>query len=537
MATLSTQPNPLKWTGGYYAREALWPMEPDVVIISSLALRHLASKLPDILDPESMEVQFFAQGGFNKLYSISYPGHPTKYLLRVALPIVPYYRIESEAAVLSYLKENTSIPVARVIDWDSSAANDLGFEWILLEKIEGITLYEVWRKIPWDLKLELVAALAPLLGQLRDHVFDHIGSLYFKGREIQPNPKFQLNNAPTIYDPLINGEQTAQQWRSGEDCDQRERRAGGVIVTESDAAVVQEQDTSQKFGKGTLSTGSATASHWPQPANVAVRCEKPTLEEESEQNRYVVGQLLDPLFFLYRRLYLLGDRGPSRTSQEWMAAEIDFQMHWIRTGPLVRQSPNRDDFDDDDWDSDCDEEAPDMEKLCHDFQHVLHEIFPAREETSSYVLYHHDLSLANILVDPGTLKITGVIDWETIQVGPKWKTSRFPKFLTDQMDFEEIDDEEPRIPTPVEYDEESEHYNAVVVERRDRWDNKILRQNYDEVLSRTRGERIFTEYTSDSAATKRKFEALTMKITEDTHHARKWLDRYSQSEGVGTESK
>lgn len=124
-------------------------------------------------------------------------------MLRVALPLVPYYRIESEAAVLSYLKENTSIPIARVIAWESSAAADLGFEWILLEKIEGVALYDIWRKVPWESKLEIVAALAPLLGQLWDHKFDRIGSLYFKGWESQSDPEYQSTIAIPTRDHLI----------------------------------------------------------------------------------------------------------------------------------------------------------------------------------------------------------------------------------------------------------------------------------------------------------------------------------------------
>ena len=51
----------------------------------------------------------------------------------MALPLVPYYRIESEATVSSYLVENTNISIARVVAWDSPAATDLGFEWTLLE--------------------------------------------------------------------------------------------------------------------------------------------------------------------------------------------------------------------------------------------------------------------------------------------------------------------------------------------------------------------------------------------------------------------
>lgn len=60
---------------------------------------------------------------------------------------------------------------------------------------------------------------------------------------------------------------------------------------------------------------------------------------------------------------------------------------------------------------------------------------------------------------------------------PEWKGSRFPKFLTDRMDFEDIDDEEPRTPTSAECDQHGEDYNPVGVKRKDLWDDGILSQH------------------------------------------------------------
>ena len=214
---VSLLPNPLKWTGNYYDRKAVWPMEPDVIIIRSLAMKHLASELPNMVDLNKIEVQFFAEGSLNKLYSVSFPGHSTSYLFRVALPLVPYYRIESEVAMLSYLKEKTSIPVPCVIAWESSAATELGFVWILLEKIEGVALNELWREMPWDSKVRLVAALAPLLGQLRDHKFDEIGSLYFNGREEPFNPRYWSENTLPSHEGLVDSAQNAHGSNHNED--------------------------------------------------------------------------------------------------------------------------------------------------------------------------------------------------------------------------------------------------------------------------------------------------------------------------------
>ncbi len=118
---------------------------------------------------------------------------------------------------------------------------------------------------------------------------------------------------------------------------------------------------------------------------------------------------------------------------------------------------------------------------------------------------------------------------------PEWRSSRFPKFLTDQMNFEEVDDEEPRTPMSAECDEDSEDHNPAAVERRDRWDNAILRQHYDESLSRTRGETKSCCSTNDSAQIRREFEVMIMEITEDSSFARRWLERYSEKKVRATE--
>lgn len=249
-------------------------------------------------------------------------------------------------------------------------------------------------------------------------------------------------------------------------------------------------------------------------------------EKAPEHNQHIVGPILDPLFYLYRRLYLPADRGPYRTSREWMTAEINLQRTWAKTGPLIKTMTNCEDFDAYDWDSDCDEEALEMARLFDDYQDVLPNIFAADEGNSPYVIHHHDLRLANVLIDPNTYEITGIIDWEMIQVVPEWKSSRFPTFLTEQMDFPEIDDTEPRVPTAAEYDEDGEDYNPVVVERRDRWDNRMLREHFDKTLSRTRVDDQISSYVSNSARTKREFEASIVDITDNTPWARSWLKQY-----------
>lgn len=103
----------LKWTGGFDPGP-IWPSEPDISAIRSLALKILPLGYLQDKDPSALQVQFFAQGGFNKIYEFSLPDLDKRYLLRVTLPVDPFFKTESEVATVEFLRQNTTIPITRV---------------------------------------------------------------------------------------------------------------------------------------------------------------------------------------------------------------------------------------------------------------------------------------------------------------------------------------------------------------------------------------------------------------------------------------
>jgi len=155
--------NPLQWEGGYWNSTPAWPREPDLAVIRLLAHRHLAEHVQMALKDAALTLSFFAGGTLNKLYLVSHAGLNTSYIFRVSLPVCPYFTTESKAATLVHLRVNTSMPVPRVFAWDSSPDNEPGFEWILMEKIAGVPLVDVWRNIEWERKLVLIESLAGLV--------------------------------------------------------------------------------------------------------------------------------------------------------------------------------------------------------------------------------------------------------------------------------------------------------------------------------------------------------------------------------------
>ncbi|PYI14119.1 hypothetical protein BO99DRAFT_437625 [Aspergillus violaceofuscus CBS 115571] len=50
----------------------------------------------------------------------------------------------SEVATLKFVRQSTSLPVPRVLAWNTDSANESGSEYIILEKTPGVALDEIW---------------------------------------------------------------------------------------------------------------------------------------------------------------------------------------------------------------------------------------------------------------------------------------------------------------------------------------------------------------------------------------------------------
>ena len=478
----------LHWTGGWDL-EPVWPHDPDVNTIKLLAKRHLVTELPESFDDTRMEISFFTEGGFNKLYNIFYPGHHTSYLFRVTLPIEPYYKTESEVATIAYLRANTSIPVPQVFAWDSNGSNELHFEWILMARIDGVPLFDVWRKVPWEKKLELTGMIAGMVKQLRDRKFDCIGGLYFKSATKHEKTKPEIGQASDALQFGSSGDKTqVADCGLGEDKHQLEPKRS---MMSNDAG----NDDAPGAGVNIVSQGKRLNDS-----------DRMRTEGCVDQADFCVGRIFDPLFFVSSRLYLQGDRGPYKSSIEWLRAEIHIQLEWIHNGPVENDPEYVGDFA---------KESPMMERLCREYLGVLPTIFGGEEAKDSFTLHHGDLNAANILVQPETFEITGIVDWELINVVPEWKASDHPQFL---QFGEPEDEEEPLIPS---YEDE----NDMDVIVRDRWDYRILRRHFDDVLKRLAGDNIIIDDTMSTKA-KRHCHEFLPQLTDMWEWSKKWLKIY-----------
>jgi hypothetical protein len=92
----------LEWKYQLFDVVPSWTVEPDMAVAKSIAIRHLPLTSP------SYDISFFSAGAFNRLFLL----HPLNdaagsfsiepFIMRVSLPVDPYFKTASEVATLQF---------------------------------------------------------------------------------------------------------------------------------------------------------------------------------------------------------------------------------------------------------------------------------------------------------------------------------------------------------------------------------------------------------------------------------------------------
>lgn len=122
-------------------------------------------------------VQFDARHARRLQARAAEPGSTISLILRVAGKHLPRIKTQNEVAVLSWVRNNTRIPVPVVVGFDASSANAIGHEFTLLEKMDGVSVDTVYTHLDESKKAHLVSQLLDYLLELHRHPWQHCGGL------------------------------------------------------------------------------------------------------------------------------------------------------------------------------------------------------------------------------------------------------------------------------------------------------------------------------------------------------------------------
>ena len=167
----------LEWVETTFHLEPHWTIDPRISDIEAVIKSIFKT-------PQEFKVVFIGQGALNKLYRLQYGNESL--IMRISLPVDPFSKTESEVATLHFMQENSNIPVPKVKAYNSSSSNPIGFEWILMDFMQGTQLKERWRFISWPAKEAIVEQIAVYSASMYKRQLRTIGNIY-------PSPK-QLND-------------------------------------------------------------------------------------------------------------------------------------------------------------------------------------------------------------------------------------------------------------------------------------------------------------------------------------------------------
>ncbi|KAK3290260.1 phosphotransferase enzyme family-domain-containing protein [Chaetomium fimeti] len=362
----------VKWTSGWESHP-IWPHEPDVSVIKNLIWSKYAQPTFANSLKEQIEVEFLADGAHHNVYNVSHPAWSAPLVFRVAVPVDPTLKMESEMASLRFLSECTTVPVPKCVAWGLAADTELGYDWCLMEKLPGVELRSVWRKMPWEKKLEFADKLAGALSQLwkPDNMFDQIGSIYVLE---------QATGSPTAADDTTAGDMASTCYVVGPAVDNCFFAGRRRYLQSHRGPFPSCRDWIHNlivFEREVITTTKTLLDHKEDMTAAHLAMDWESLVEDE-----------------------LEIEGEDEFLQEYDEA-IDTVQAYRNLLPEL--------FPDD----------------------------PSATGQPRFSLFHPDLRDANIFVDPDTFEMTGILDWESAMTMPDWYVRDYPLLFQASEPFDE----------------------------------------------------------------------------------------------------
>ncbi|THX53068.1 hypothetical protein D6D06_06351 [Aureobasidium pullulans] len=162
----------------------------------SITESHVAALLESISSPTPKVIrQLKVTAAFHIIYVVNYAASEleswlfykrisprqgysrSELILRISGSHIPKIKTNNEAAVLSWLRDNTNLPVPRVVAHDSSANNPLGHEYILMTREPGESLSDIYSSLSSGQMDSILDQLIDINAELHKYTWSHIGGL------------------------------------------------------------------------------------------------------------------------------------------------------------------------------------------------------------------------------------------------------------------------------------------------------------------------------------------------------------------------
>jgi hypothetical protein len=216
-----------------------------------------------------------AEGGSFRIIEASFRDG-RKAIVRLPYPCtIPHkYGVASEVATMEFLRLH-GIPIPNVLDWDSSVSNDVGSEYIIMERAPGKELENTWYTMKPKERMAAVEKIVDIEKLLFSIQFPASGSLYYKdslGPDIM-KADIALNTELGVTDKFCVGPSTEFLWWYQKRDELTVNRGPCKGPLTSWPVLCDDKLISE--GREKLGRGSAGS--WPARVNVAAKLRRETL--------------------------------------------------------------------------------------------------------------------------------------------------------------------------------------------------------------------------------------------------------------------
>jgi hypothetical protein len=105
------------------------------------------------------------------------PDGSVSLVLRVSGKHIPRIKTLNEVAAMTWVRQNTKVPIPAIVRFDASENNAIGYEYTLLEKVHGVSIDTIYDSLN-DAKIEhLISQLTEYLIDIHRHEWSHAGGL------------------------------------------------------------------------------------------------------------------------------------------------------------------------------------------------------------------------------------------------------------------------------------------------------------------------------------------------------------------------
>lgn len=124
--------------------------------------------------------QKIAEGGSYRIFEAVFKDR-LSIVARLPYPcsIPRYFGLSSEVATMDFLRER-GLPIPIVYKWDATALNPVGSAYMIMEKVQGRTVFDTWYTMSTNERQALVERIVKMEKRIFDIDFPASGSLYYK---------------------------------------------------------------------------------------------------------------------------------------------------------------------------------------------------------------------------------------------------------------------------------------------------------------------------------------------------------------------